>query len=216
MGPGLRANNVTRAVELVATGQQGLPVWPGLTSRKLRCTAARVRREEVRSWRTARLYELLLAAEQVQASKSALRTAGEQRYPSSGVGGHRPAMAACMARLNVVEAPLDGGAAGAAGKRYEAGGLPGFVSFSWKLKRCRQVSLPCGLRVNNTTQAVELVATGQQWLPVWPGLTPRKVRWMAAGAAGWRQGPQDGGRGRMMAAGAAGSSCTPADGDAVA
>jgi hypothetical protein len=122
MGPGLRANNVTRAVELVATGQQGLPVWPGLTSRKLRCTAARVRREEVRSWRTARLYELLLAAEQVQASKSALRTAGEQRYPSSGVGGHRPAMAACMARLNVAEGPLDGGrgrrmAAGAAGWR---------------------------------------------------------------------------------------------------
>jgi hypothetical protein len=37
-----------------------------------------------------------------------MRTAGDQCYPSSD-GGHRPAMAACMARLNVAEAPLDGG-----------------------------------------------------------------------------------------------------------
>jgi hypothetical protein len=63
--------------------------------------------------------------------------------------------------------------------RYEAGGLPGFVSFSWPLKRCRQVGLPCKLRANNATQAV-MVATGQQLLPVWPGLTSRKLRWTAA------------------------------------
>jgi hypothetical protein len=54
--------------------------------------------------------------------------------------------------------------------QYKAGGLPGFMSFNWPLKRFRQVSLPCGLRANNATQAV-MVATGQQWLPVWPGLT---------------------------------------------
>jgi hypothetical protein len=65
--------------------------------------AARGHKEEVSSRRTARLRELQLAAEEVQASKSAVRTAGEQRYPSSD-GGHRPAMAACMARLNVAEA----------------------------------------------------------------------------------------------------------------
>jgi hypothetical protein len=81
-------------------------------------------------YESARLQELQLAAEEVQASKSAVQTAGEQRYPSSD-GGHRPAMAACMAR------------------------------------------------VNNATRAV-MVATGQQWLPVWPGLTSRKLRWMAA------------------------------------
>ncbi len=103
----LRVNNATQAV-MVATGQQWLPVWPGLTSRKLCWTAARGRREEVRSQQTARLCELQLAAEEVQASKSAVRTASEQLYPSSD-GGHRPAMAACMAQLNVVEAPLNVG-----------------------------------------------------------------------------------------------------------
>ncbi len=86
---------------------QWLPVWPGLSSRKLRWTLARGRREEVRSWWAARLCELQLVAEEVQAGKSAVWTAGKQRYPGS-VGGHRPAMAACMARLNVTEAPLDG------------------------------------------------------------------------------------------------------------
>jgi hypothetical protein len=77
-------------------------------------------REEVRRRQAARLRVLQLVAEEVKASKSAAEwTAGEQHYPSSGVGGHRPAMAACMARLNVAEAPLDSGggyrmAAGAA------------------------------------------------------------------------------------------------------
>jgi hypothetical protein len=66
-------------------------------------------REEVRSRWTARLRELQLAAKEVQASKSAVWTAGEQHYPSGGVAGHRPAMAASMARVNVAEAPLDGG-----------------------------------------------------------------------------------------------------------
>jgi hypothetical protein len=100
-------NNATQVV-MVATGQQWLSAWPGLTSQKLRWTAARGRREEVRSRQTARLRELQLAAEKVQASKSAMRTADEQCYPSSD-GGHRPAMAACMAWLNMAEAPLDGG-----------------------------------------------------------------------------------------------------------
>jgi hypothetical protein len=89
---------------MVATGQQWLPVWPDLTSQKLLWTAARGRKEKVQSRRTARLRELQLAAEEVQASKSAVRTAGKQRCPSSD-GGHRPAKAACMARLNVTEAP---------------------------------------------------------------------------------------------------------------
>ncbi len=98
----LRVNNTTQAV-MVATGQQWLRVWPGLKSRKLCWTAARGCKEEVRSRRTARLCELQLAAEEVQASKSAVGTVGKQRYPRSD-GGHRPAMAACMARLYVAEA----------------------------------------------------------------------------------------------------------------
>jgi hypothetical protein len=60
-------------------------------------------KEELKSQRAARLRELQLAAEEVPACKFAVRAAGKQRY-SSRDGGHRSAMAACMARLNVVEA----------------------------------------------------------------------------------------------------------------
>jgi hypothetical protein len=38
-----------------------------------------------------------------------MRTEGKQHYPNSEVGGNRPETDACMARLYVAEAPLDGG-----------------------------------------------------------------------------------------------------------
>jgi hypothetical protein len=76
---------------------------PGLMTRKLRWWRQGAARKRYEAGGLQGFGELQLAAEEVQASKSAVRTAGEQRYPSSD-GGHRPAMAACMARLNVAEA----------------------------------------------------------------------------------------------------------------